>query len=436
MRSLIFGIALLCAAHAQAAPYLDIHEIETPKGLHVWFVQDKHVPVVAWKFSVGGGSQFDAPGREGSAELLSSLFDEGAGKRDAETFQTALENDAIRMGFSATRDRFYGNLKTTVAHRAMAEELFDDALNRPHFDPSAITRMKQALQSNLRFQLMDPDQIASRKLFAELYGTQPYARPVEGTMASLDAITRQDLLTEKSALFCRDRLNIAVVGAMDEQQIAETADRFFGSWGKCPTALPDTAQMAKLDGRTIFVPWAGAQSSVLMVQGGLARRDKDWWAARILDFALGAGELSSRLMEEVRVKRGLTYGVSSTLMPLDHSPLWIVQAGIDPAGTEEAIAVMKKTWTDVAEHGLTDEEIAAAKDYLIGSMPLALTSTDMIADILLQLQQDGLPKTTLDTRAAEISAVTPEDIRRVAKQYLKPGTLTTVIVGPDRKDKK
>ena len=429
---LLSAVFLICATTAQAKPYLDIQEIHTPKGLTVWFVQDKNVPVMTLNFAAKGGSQFDPKGKEGTGELLSALFDEGAGKRDAESFQRIMENNAVKIGFSASRDAFYGNLKTTILHQDIASELFDDALNRPHFDPEAIARMKQALQSNLRFQLMDPDTIASRKLFENLYGGQSYARPVEGTMDSLSAITRDDLLQEKSSLFCRDHLKIAMVGALEKEQVAKIADRFFGDWPKCKNAIADTMQKPELSGKTISLPWQGAQSSVIMVQSGLARQDRDWWAARILDFALGAGQFSSRLMEEVRVKRGLTYGVSSSLVPMDYSPLWMVQAGVDPAKTEEAITVIKKTWRDVAENGLTPNEIQEAKDYLIGSLPLALTSTDAIAGILLQLQEDNLPKTTLDTRRAEISAVTDDDIRHVAKQLLKPEELTTIIVGPTR----
>lgn len=421
---------LFLTANAQAKPYLDIQEIHTPKGLTVWFVQDKNVPVMSLKFSVKGGSQFDKPGKEGSAELLSALFDEGAGKRSGEVFQDIMENKAVKMGFSASRDSFNGNLKTTMLHQDIAAELFEDALNRPHIDEEAITRMKSALQSNLRFQLMDPGTIAGRTLFEKLYDGQPYARPVEGTMKSLSAITRLDLTNLKSDLFCRDHLKIAFVGALDKEQAAQLADRFFGAWPQCKKQLQQDKQQADLSGKTISIPWQGAQSIVIMAQSGLARQDKDWWAARILDFALGAGQFSSRLMEEVRVKRGLTYGISTTLMPLDYSPLWLVQAGIDPAKTEEAVSVIKKTWRDVAENGLTEKEIKEAKDYLIGSLPLALTSTDAIASILLQLQEDNLPKTTLDTRRAEITAVSNKDIKTVAKLHLKPEALTTIIVGP------
>ncbi|MDB5477568.1 MAG: putative peptidase, partial [Alphaproteobacteria bacterium] len=371
----------------QAKPYLDIQEIKTPKGLSVWFVQDKNIPVMTLKFSLKGGAQLDPPGKEGTAELLSALFDEGAGKRDAETFQNVMDEYGIKIGFSATRDSFNGNLKTTTQHRDMADELFDDALNRPQFTDEAVARMKAALLSSLRFQRMDPNWLANKKLFETLFAGQAYARPVEGTPETLPKLTAGDLRGEKDTLFCRQRLKIAIVGALEKQEVIDTADLFFGNWPECKTPVVDAPQIIKNAGKDIHVPWDGAQSVVVMAQPGIARQDKDWWAARILDFALGGGEFSSRLMEEVRVKRGLTYGVSSGIAPYDRAPLWLVQAGVDPAKTDEAISVIKKIWGEVSANGLTDEEIKQAKDYLIGSLPLALTSTDAIASVLLQLQE-------------------------------------------------
>lgn len=436
MKKIILNLAfLLCATTAFADPYLNIQEVKTDKGLTAWFVQDKTVPVMALKFSLKGGSQHDPQGKEGTAALLSALFDEGAGERDSEAFQNALDSNGVRMGFSATRDAFYGSFKTTMANRSIAYELFDDALNKPHFDTEAVNRMKQALQSNLRFQLMDPGTIASRKLFETLFDKQDYARPVEGTMQTLPGITRANLVVEKNSLFCRDNLKISIVGALTEDQVKRAVDRFFGDWPSCDKPIKARQQTIEQKGQTVRVAWQGAQSVVMMVQPGLARQDKDWWAARILDFALGGGEFSSRLMEEVRVKRGLTYGVSSSLVPYDDAPLWMIQAGVDAPKTDEAVSVIKQIWQDVADHGLKDDKIQEAKDYLIGSLPLALSSTDAIANILLQLQEDNLPKTTLDNRKSEINAVTSDDIKRVAKTRLNAGYLTTVIVGPQKEKK-
>lgn len=422
----------LLPAMVQAKPYLNIQELKTPKGITVWYVQDKTVPVIAMKFSMRGGTQLDPAGKDGVGNLLTTLFDEGAGQRNAEEFQDALDQHGIAVGFDIGRDEFSGALKTTVQHRDLAFALLDDALNFTKFDADAVERMRQAILSEQRQQMTDPGFLGSKALFSALFGDDVYARLTIGTPESVASITVDDLKNQKGKLFCRDHLKIGVAGDLDVAALTTAIDRIFSEWPSCNYNVDDAVMNLKEAGKTIPVEWDGAQSIVLMAQPGLKRQDKDWWAARILDFALGGGEFSSRLMDEVRVKRGLTYGISSSIAPLDRAPLWMIQAGVDPTRVDDTIRITKEVWDAVARNGLKPSEIKAAQDYLIGSLPLALTSTDMIAAILLQLQEDKLPKDTLDRRAKEIQAVTAKDIKRVAKTRLHADALTIVTVGPKK----
>lgn len=431
----VAAVFFAACSFVSAKPYLDIQEIKTEDGLDVWFVQDDAVPVVSLKFSVAGGAAYDPQGKEGATTLLTTLLDEGAGTRDAEAFQDDLDSNGVQIGFSATRDYFYGSLKTTTQYQRIGFELFHDALNKPHLKDEAVARMKDALLSSLRFKKMSPQWIASRQLFETVFENQDYARPTEGTEKSLRSLTAKDMAAQKNKLFCRDNLKIAVVGDVSADDVRRMVTRFFGAWPSCQQNKELVPQKMAHAGETIRVTWGGAQHVVVMAQAGLARQDKDWWAARLLDFSLGGGQFSSRLMDEVRVKQGLTYGVSSGIATYDRAPMWMVQSSVDPQKTDQAITVIKKIWGDVADNGLIDTEIKAGKDYLIGVMSLSLTSTDQIASIVLQLQQDNLPKNTLDVRATEINAVTAADIKRVAKERLHANALTTVIVGPAQKEK-
>jgi zinc protease len=429
-KALLILTLVLTPLSVSAKPYLDIQTIKTPKGISFWMVQDKAVPVLSLKFAIKGGAQFDPVGKEGVGNMLTTLFDEGAGKRSSEEFQDALDSHSISVGFDIGRDAFYGSLKTTVKYQDVAFELFDDALNRPHFDPEAVERMRQAILSQLRQQQEEPGWIAQKTLYEKIFAGQNYARLVEGTPETVKVLTVDDLKKQKDMLFCKDHLKIGLTGDIDVKKASVLIDRLFGAWPACTTTVSDDVVVLKEPGTKTVVSWEGAQDVLLMVQPGLKRQDKDWWAARILDFSLGGGEFSSRLMDEVRVKRGLTYGVFSSIAPYNNGPLWIVQGGVDPTHVDEAVKVIKQIWGDVAKDGLKDSEIKEAQDYLIGSLPLALTSTDEITAILLQLQVDDLPKDTLDKREAEIHAVTSQDIKRVAGERLKADQLTTVIVGP------
>lgn len=423
-------VALLWTLPAHAAGFLKIEEITTPQHITAWYVHDENVPVVALHFSLFGGAQMDDTGKEGTAEILSTLLDEGTTTQDAESFQNDLDRYGIKLRFGNGHDYFTGAIKTTTTFQDKAFVLLDKALNTPRFAPEAIERMRQGLLSQQRFLVEDPNWIAGTELFALLFPDHPYGRVIEGTPESLKAITRDDIVRMKDNLFCRGRLTVAVVGSLDKQQAAQSIDRVFGNWPECSTAERRPQITLPEKGLVKHIKRAGAQSVLVMAQQGLARQDPDWWAARILDFALGGGEFSSRLMSEIRVKRGYTYGIDSSLAPYRYAQIWLVQAGLDPKHRDDAIALVQKIWSDVTQQGLTKEEIKEAKAYLIGSMPLALTTTDQIASVLLQLQQDGLPMDTLDRREAEINAVTMDDIKRVAAKRLNADSLSVVTVGP------
>lgn len=415
--------------------YLDIQQIKTKSGLDVWYVRDTTIPVISMKFSVQGGAQLDPVGQEGVAELISVLLDEGAGSRDAEAFQNEMDRYGIKIGFTSGRDRFYGTMKTTLQYKSNAVGLLSDAVNVPHFESDAVQRMQEALISGLRFNQMSPAWIANKSLFESVFEGQDYARPVEGTEATIQKISAQNLKQHKNKLFCKSGLKISIVGDVDEADVVQMVDTVFGQWPVCAKESNAEPMQLKHKGEVVRVHRDGAQSVVLMTQGAIARQHPDWWSARILDFALGSGQFSSRLMDEIRVKRSLTYGISTGIATYDRAPLWMIQSSVDPKNVDKAIDLVKTIWTDVAQNGLTDAEINAAKDYLIGSLPLALTSTGQIASVVLQLQEDGLPADTLDRREAEIRSVTADDIKRVAKELLDASALTIVVVGPEAKGK-
>jgi zinc protease len=315
------------------------------------------------------------------------------------------------------------------AHKDEGVTLLQAALNAPLFADDAVKRMIHALEGSARFNQQDPGWIASQTLFSKAFPLHPYGRPPEGTEKTIAALSADDVRAHAPKILCRDTLKIALTGDLDRAAAVALVDRVFGDWPACPVLqTPHTHITTR--GQTVHVPRDGAQSVVLMAQMGAARADPDWWAMRLLDYALGGGDFSSRLMHDLRVKRGLTYGVSSALAPYDYAPLWMVQTATPPDKAAAAVARVHAIWADVAKNGLSDDEIAAAKAYLIGSLPLALTTGSDIAAVMLQMQEDHLSLDTLDRRAQDIQNVTAADMRRVAADRLKPKDFFTVIVGP------
>jgi len=220
-----------------------------------------------------------------------------------------------------------------------------------------------------------------------------------------------------------------VAGDITSQELALRLDEVFG---RLPMSLPVEAVpevQPSNAGKIIVVKRDVPQSVVLFGQAGIKRDDSDWYAAYVMNRILGGGGFSSRLMEEVREKRGLAYSVYSYLSPFEHSALYMGGVGTANARVAESLKIIRTEWQRMGEKGVTEKELASAKTYINGSFPLRLDSTRRIAGILVGVQISRLGIDYIGKRARLIDAVTTRDIRRVAKRLLHPGALTVVIVG-------
>ncbi len=415
---------------AQGSTYFDIKEIETPKGITFWYVQDDTAPVIALKFLFHGGALTDPKGKEGRANLTAITLDEGAEGRDAYTFQKALVDHGIRLSFRAGLDSFSGTLKTTTMHSELAKELARDALLSPRFDEDAIMRMKNATQTGLRYSQSDPSWHASRQLFSNIYGEHPYARDVEGTTESIANITRSDLIEYRDRYFTKDNLIVGIAGDLTAVEAAFFVDQIFGGLSRFATR-PDIeyAEYNNL-GQHFLSEWDAPQAVITFAQKGIPRTHEDWFTARIIDHTLGGGGFTARLNEELRVKRGLTYGIGTSLIDFDYAPLYLGQASVPYDKTEEVIGLIKKEFERIRQFGITAEELETAKAYINGVLPLSLTSTSNIAALLVQMQDDELPLDYLNYRKNYVNSVTLGHANTFAKDWLQPDQLIFSVVGP------
>ncbi|AWK87966.1 M16 family metallopeptidase [Azospirillum thermophilum] len=426
---LLLAFVLLLPAAARA---VEIKRVLSPGGIEAWLIEDHKVPVIAleWAFEGAGGT--DPKGKEGLANLAARTLDEGAGPYDSQAFQARLQDNAIGLGFSAGRDAFGGNLRTLADRRDEAFDLVRLALTEPRFDAEAVERMRAATLSELRREQADPNYVARRLFYGTAFPDHPYGEELRGTLDSLPKITPDDLRGFVKQQFGRDRLLVAAAGAITPDDLGKALDRIFGALpGKSDVpAVRDVAM--KGGGETLLVPRPTAQTVMLMGQAGVKRSDPDWYAASVMNYILGGGGFGSRLMEEVREKRGLSYGVYSYLIPMDHAATVMAGGSTVNAKAGDALEIMRKEWKRMADEGVTEQELTDAKTYLTGSFPLQFSSTQAIARILLQVRRDRLGIDFLDRRDALINAVTREDVQRVAKRLLDPSSLLTVLVGrPD-----
>ena len=431
------GAAALVATATAPAFAITVQEVKSPGGLTAYLAEDHTTPIIAITFGFRGGAALDPVSKLGLSGMVTSTLDEGAGDLDSFAFQSALQDRAITLKFSSDRDMIRGNLLTTTPNSAKALELMHLALTKPRFDAEPVERIRRQIQVGLAAQEEDPGYIARKTLMEGVFAGHPYAREEDGTPATVAAITVDDMRAWVKSHLARDRLLVSASGDITPADLGKAIDELFGELPKT-TGLDITlpAATAPAKGKTIRVEKNLPQSVVLMAQKGLARRDPDWYAATIDDYTFGGAGMSSRLMMEVREKRGLAYGVSTSLAPMDAGALIFGSVGTRSDQTDTSLGIIRDEWKKVRDDGITQKELDEAKQYLTGAWPLRFTSTASIADILLAVQKDNLGLDYIDKRNSLINAVTLADAKRVAKRLYDPDGLTVVIVGPAPKPAK
>jgi zinc protease len=302
------------------------------------------------------------------------------------------------------------------------------AIQKPRFDQAAIDRIRAQIVTGIKASQNDPSTIASQKFAEVLYGKHPYARRDEGTVQSLEAITREDLLDAHKKLFGKDQLKIGVVGAISAKELAPLLDKLFGDLQDKADLKP--VDMAKLAlGATTSVTYDLPQTTISLVYPGVKRSDKDFFAAYLMNQVLGVG-FTSRLYNEVREKRGLAYTVGSGLSGQDYSNSLNISTGTRPDRAQQSLDVIRAEVARMAKSGVTEEELAAAKSFAIGAYAINnLDSSVAVARTLVGLQEQNLGRDYIDRRGDLINAVTTADVKAVAEKLLKADP-AILVVGP------
>ncbi len=413
----------------QAITTMKIQHVKSPGGIEAWLVEEHSVPLLALRFVFDGGSSQDPAGKEGVANFMTAMMDEGAGEYDHKKFQERMEELAFKMGFEDSRDAFYGSFETLSANREPSLEMLRLAVTKPRFAAADVDRIRQQLLASLAFAEKSPDKIAAKTWSANAFPGHPYGRPTDGTPASIGSITRDDIEAYRKRMFARDTLRVVAVGDITAKQLSDTLDHVFGSLpAKAElTAVPMTkpAPTEKLKVIEMDVP----QSVVQFGMNGFARKDPDFLPAFILNQILGGGGFASRLTEEVREKRGLAYSVYSYLQPYKH--VAIFGGGVATKNEEvgQSLDVIRAELKRMADDGPTANELTNAKSYLTGSFALRFDTNSKIASQLLWMLQEDMGIDYVEKRNALVDAVTLDDVKRVAKRLLTVDDLIVTIVG-------
>lgn len=424
---LVLAAAILAAPVAYA---VEIQEVTSPGGIKAWLIEDDSLPVTAIEFTFKGhGADLDPKGKEGLADLTSSLIDEGAGDMDSQAFQGALNEKSMRLSFSAGYDGFRGSFYSLNRYRDEGLEMLRLALTAPRFDPEPVDRIRTQVMVGLKQQETDPNHISHKVLMEQLFPNHRYGHPLGGTPETVEAITVDDMRAFTKQAFTRNSLVVGVVGDISAAELESMLDEVFGDLpaGQENHAV-DAVQPEISDGVTV-VDMDIPQSVINFAQKGVTRDDPDFYAASVLNNILGGGSFSSRLTDEIREKRGLVYSVYTSLYPRDAAALWYGGAATQNARAKETVTVLRNEWRRIVEEGVTAEEVTDAKTYMTGSYPLRFTNSSQIASILVGVQLEELGIDYINRRNSLIEAVTVEDVNRIAREYLTPDNLSIVVVG-------
>jgi zinc protease len=438
----LFAAVALAAAPLLAAPAIaqtalpqtrgvPVQSITSPSGISAWLVSDKTVPTIEFRAYWKGGSASDPAGKEGLSSFMADMLTEGAGDLDDQAFNNRLQDLNMALGFGASGDGVSMSIKTLSKNRDAAFEMARLALASPRFDAAPLERLKRQALIGIRQRETNAGYIGGLALDAAMIPGHPYARRT--SLASVQSITKADMQARMKAGLARSNLQIVVVGDIDAVTLGGLLDKTFASLPATPVSFATVPDASPKPGPALIVKaLPQPQSVVSFVAPGIRYEDPDYIPLAVANYILGGGGFSSRLMDEVREKRGLVYGISTSPSVSDHVAYIRGNAQTANKNVKSAIDLIKAEMKRLRDQGPTDAEVADAKTYLTGSFPLSLDSNENIASVLQSYQVTGRGIEYVNKRNALINKVTKADVVRVTQRLFDPDKFVFVVVGqPD-----
>lgn len=405
-----------------------IEQFVTPEGISVWLVNEPSIPIVSIEAAWPGGWSSDPEGLEGLATSMIYQMNEGAGDLDAFSFQVAMEELNMSFGCSAGRDWTSCSATMLRENAEQAMDLVALAMAEPRFDDGPFERFRRASEVSLAQRETSAGYIAGQLVEAALYPEHPYAR--EMTPESLAELTPELALAHKDNVMVREGLLVTAVGAITPEELAPLVDEAFaGLPGSGALEIPGPVVLNAAVESTIVSALPQPQTLVSFTGPGMQRDHPDFFPAFVLNYTVGGGGFESRLMKELRVERGLTYGVSTSLSFGGQIATWGGGGQTQNASAGEFISLTQDILADIAANGITQAELDDAQAYLTGAYPLGFDSNAKIASNMMGIRQQELGVDYFDRRNAKVEAVTLEDVNRVASEWLSPERFTFVAVG-------
>ena len=406
------------------------YEVRTlPNGLQVVIVLHHEQPAVSIRLLVGAGAVYDPPDKPGVASLVATLLDQGTTGRSAQEIADTIDNIGGFLGAGAGMDLSFANVGVMTDSFDLAMDLLAEVVRQPAFAQEEIERQRQQLFSGLQVNYDDPDYVADVVFDRLVYGFHPYGKPGSGTRESLGAITREDLVAFHRAYYAPNNSILAIVGDVMADEAFERVREAFGDWAQRDVSPPQAAEPPAPTRRIIVVDKPGSvQTEIRLGHLGISRKDQDYMAMNLAIRVLG-GEGSNRLHRVLRSERGLTYSASADFNARKFGGDIAAETDTRSTATADALRLAIEEFWRLRREPVGERELRDAQAYLAGSFPLTIETPAAIASQVLNVVFHGLDLGELETFRERVNAVTVEDVRRVATEYLQPDRLSIVLVG-------
>lgn len=412
------------------ASKIKVIDFKTKKGLSGWYVETKDIPVLSVSISFkNAGSKADPTGKIGLSQFLEGILTEGCGPYDSATFKKHLLEHNIHFFIDQSGDVFTFGFHVPKQSIEEAFRLLNLILTEPRFDSVPFERVKHQLLMILSQSLHSENAVAGDLMNRRAFAGHPYSHSIKETIEGVSKLNPKDLRQFMKDRFSKDQLIITAAGCIDQQTFVTLIDMTLD--GLPEKAAPLSINNIEINSPgNIFVEKMDIpQSAILFFQPGISRQNPDFYAAFILNKIVGEGAFDTRLWELIREKRGLAYGINTSVVWVNHTNYILGGTATQNSNVTQVIDIIRKEWENVRKNGVTADELKFVKEKSMGSYPLAFGSTYQIVSILRIYQLDGLGPNFINERNDMIAKVTLEDVNRVAKNLLKPEKLTFIVVG-------
>lgn len=408
----------------------------TDNGLTILVRESPAFPIVTIKVIIRAGSIRDPEGKAGLANMTADLLDEGTSTRSSTQIAEETDFMGARLSTASRADYSTASLQVLKKDLESGLSLLSDILLNPNFPKREVDRLRDEIKGQLIAEEDQPGTVAEKAFNRIIFGSHPYHLPVEGTTHTIENISRADITSFHNRYYRPNNTFIAVVGDITVQEVEEQINRFFGNWGPGDITENSIPESQPLEKSTVeLIDRDLTQANVVLGHRGIKRSNPDYYAVLVMNYILGGGGFSSRLMKNIRDERGLVYGIYSHFDALEQPGSFSVAFQTQNAQAQEAIDEVLKELQAIRSQPVSDRELEEAKAFLIGNFPLKFDTNSKIAHFLTLIEFYGLGLDYLKQYPDLIRSVTKMDIQRVAKKYINPTRLAFVIVARQEETK-